>query len=48
MFDFLRTPVDFETTYFVMLGTALLYGAILTLLDWLGQRQQRRAQKQEK
>jgi hypothetical protein len=48
MLDFLRAPVDFETTYLVMFGTALLYGVVLILLDWLGQRQQRRAQKQEK
>jgi hypothetical protein len=48
MFDFLSAPVDFQTAYFVVFGGILLYGVILVLLDWLGQRQQRRAQKQVK
>lgn len=48
MSDFLSAPVDFQTTYFVVFGGALLYGVILLLLDRLGQRQQRRAQKSQK
>lgn len=48
MFDFLQDPVDFQTTYFIVFGGALLYGVILVFLDRVGQRQQRRAQKPQK
>jgi hypothetical protein len=34
-----------ETNVYIMLGGMVLFGGIITLLDWIGRRQERRSRR---